>query len=163
QPGLVDRAHVAAGAEGAVAGAANGDGMHRRVRSPSPHSRIDAPVVVEGQRVERPWPVDDQRGKAALSANQDLALAAHRSRAERPAELPAFEQVVARRLEASAPPAKGAGRYVETAAVEPRHRDFEAVAFLAETIGDRDAAILEDHHRGRLRVPAELFLLFAER
>ena len=82
QPGLVDRAHVAAGAEGAVAGAANGDGTHSRVRSPSPHSRIDTPVVVEGQRVERPWSVDDQRGKAALSADQDLAVAAHRSGAE---------------------------------------------------------------------------------
>src|SRR5207245_3911850 len=49
---------------------------------------------------------------------------------ERPAELAAFEQVVARRLEASAGPAKRAGRYVEAAAVEPLHGDFGAVAFL---------------------------------
>src|ERR1700738_2048441 len=42
-----------------------------------------------------------------------------------------------------APPASQTGRYVETAAVEPLHGDFEAVAFLAETIGDRDSAILE--------------------
>ena len=77
QPGLVDRAHVATGAEGAVAGTANDDGMHRRVRSPSPHGRIDTPVVVEGQRVERPRPVDDQCGETAFLADQDLAVAAH--------------------------------------------------------------------------------------
>src|SRR5207248_1916895 len=73
------------------------------------------------------------------------------------------QEVVARRLEASACPAERAGRDVETAAVEPHHGDFEAVALLAETIGDRDAAILEDHHRSRLRIPAELLLLLAER
>src|SRR5882724_7398629 len=82
---------------------------------------------------------------------------------ERPAELVAFEQVVARRLEASARPAERAARYVETAAVEPHHRDLEAFALCAKAIGNRHAAILEDHHRRWLRVPPELFLPLAER
>src|SRR6516162_11962004 len=71
--------------------------------------------------------------------------------------------MVARRLEAGAGAAERTSRDVETPAVEPHHRDFEPVAFGAEPIGDRDAAILEDHHRRRLGVPAELFLLLAER
>jgi hypothetical protein len=82
---------------------------------------------------------------------------------ERPAELTAFEQMVARRFEASSGAAERAGRDVEAPAVEPHHRDLKAVAFGAEPIGDRHTAILEDHHRRRLGVPAELFLLLAER
>ena len=45
----------------------------------------------------------------------------------------------------------------------PGHRDLEADAFLAEPVGDRHARILEDHRAGRLRVPAHLALIGAER
>jgi len=58
--------------------------------------------------------------------------------------------------------AERAGGNIQPAAVEPHHRDPEAVALIAEPVGDRDAAILEDHHRGRLRVPAEFALLLAK-
>ena len=45
----------------------------------------------------------------------------------------------------------------------PGHRDLEADAFVAEPVCDRHAGILEDHRAGRLRVPAHLALVGAER
>src|SRR5205814_4371582 len=45
---------------------------------------------------------------------------------------------------------------VEPAAVEPGHGDAKALALLADAMGRRNPAILEDDHRGRLRLPAEL-------
>ena len=60
-----------------------------------------------------------------------------------------------------APPIEQA-RDIEPAAVESRHRDLEALPFLADQVVRRHAAILEHHHRGRLRFPAELLLLRAE-
>ena len=67
-----------------------------------------------------------------------------------------------RSLEAGARRAERAGRDVDPPAVEAPHRDLEALALRADAVVDRHAAVLEDHHRGRLRVPAELLLLRAE-
>ncbi len=46
---------------------------------------------------------------------------------------------------------------------EPAHGDLETFVFRPDTVRSRDAALLEHHHGGRLRVPAELFLLRTER
>src|SRR5215471_15193057 len=59
--------------------------------------------------------------------------------------------------------AERAGRNIKAAAVEPHHRDPEPVPLFAEPVGNRHAAILKDHHCRRLRVPAELTFLLAER
>ena len=61
-PGLPDRADIAAGAEGAPAGAADEDSAHRRVLGPGFERRSDAAVVRQGQRVQRLRPVDRDRG-----------------------------------------------------------------------------------------------------
>ena len=66
------------------------------------------------------------------------------------AELAAFEQVRPRRFETGPRAAERAGADIDAAAIEPRHRDLEAVALGAEAVGDRHPAILEDHHRRRL-------------
>ena len=66
-------------------------------------------------------------------------------------------------VEAELRAAERAGRDVEPPAVEPGHGDLEALAFRADAVCDRHAAVLEHHHRGRLRFPAELLLLRAER
>src|SRR4029077_17206760 len=66
-------------------------------------------------------------------------------------------------LQAELGAADRAGGAVEPAAVEPGHGDAKAKTLLADAVGDRNPAILEDHHRGRLRFPAELFFLGAER
>src|SRR5205823_10972870 len=79
------------------------------------------------------------------------------------AELAPLQHVTARRLPAGAGTAQRAGADIEAAAIEPHHRDRKAVALGAEAVGDRDPAILENDHRGRLGVPAELFFLLAER
>src|SRR5262249_38043217 len=71
-PGFVHCPHIAAGAESTVAGAAHDNGMHQPVVFPGAQSRIEAPVIIEGQRVERLRPVDRNRGKAVLAAKQDL-------------------------------------------------------------------------------------------
>src|SRR3546814_18358974 len=57
---------------------------------------------------------------------------------------------------------RSAGADVETAAVEPHHRDAEALAFGADQILRRHADRIEHHLRGRLRMPAELAFLRAE-
>ena len=54
-----------------------------------------------------------------------------------------------------------AGGDVEPPAVEAGHRDLEAVTLVADQVFRRHAAVLEIHHRGRLRFPAELLLLRA--
>jgi hypothetical protein len=59
--------------------------------------------------------------------------------------------------------AERTGRDIDAAAVEPGHRDLEADALIAEPVGDRHAGILENHRAGRLRVPAHLALVGAER
>src|SRR5665213_645737 len=81
---------------------------------------------------------------------------------ERLAELLALDEMALRRFEAGARAAERAGADVDAAAIEPHHRDLEAHAFAAQQIGSMHAAILEDHHGGRLAVPAELLLLLAE-
>src|SRR5262249_10245105 len=57
---------------------------------------------------------------------------------------------------------KRAGRDVEAPAVERAHGDLEALPLGADAVGGRDAARFEYYHGGRLRVPAEVFLLRAE-
>src|SRR5689334_3144507 len=68
----------------------------------------------------------------------------------------------ARGIEAGARSTDRARGDVDAAAVEALHRDLEALALLADAVANGDAAILEDHHRGGLRVPAQLLLLLAE-
>jgi hypothetical protein len=82
---------------------------------------------------------------------------------QRLAELLALDDVARRRLQAGARAAQRAGADVDAPAVEPHHRDLEAVTLGPEPVGDRHLAVLEDHRRGRLAVPAELLLLLAER
>src|SRR5690348_8664809 len=79
------------------------------------------------------------------------------------AELAALLHVFDRTVEAELRAAERAGADIDAAAVEPGHGDAEALAFRADAVVDRHAAILEQHHRGRLRLPAELLLLRAER
>src|SRR5262249_40479035 len=71
-------------------------------------------------------------------------------------------QMLARRIEAGARGPNRAGGDVDAAAVEALHGDLEALALLADTVADGDAAILEDYHGRRLRVPAQFLLLLAE-
>jgi hypothetical protein len=78
------------------------------------------------------------------------------------AELLALLGVFDRLVEAALRAAERAGADVEPAAVEPHHRDAEALALGADAILDRHADIVEIHLRGRLRMPAELALLRAE-
>src|SRR5215467_7443792 len=53
-------------------------------------------------------------------------------------------------------------RDIEAPAIEPAHGDLEALSFGADAVRNRDAARFEHHHGGRLRMPAEFFLLRAE-
>ena len=76
-PRLIDRAHIAAGAECPVAGAADDHGIYRRVGGPVAQCRVDASVIVEGQRIERLRPVDRQDRQAAFPAKQDLVGIGH--------------------------------------------------------------------------------------
>ena len=78
------------------------------------------------------------------------------------AELLALEQVIAGNLQARLRGAQRAGADVDAPAVEARHGDLEALPFRADEVLRRHAAVLEDDHRGRLAVPAELLLLGAE-
>ncbi len=71
------------------------------------------------------------------------------------AELLALLHVVDGAVEAELRAAERAGADVEPPAVEPRHGDLETLAFAADAVGDRHTAILEHHHGGRLRFPAE--------
>src|SRR5205814_10636373 len=82
---------------------------------------------------------------------------------QRLAELLALDHVARRRLQAGARPAQRAGADIDAAAVEPGHGDLEAMALRPQAVGDRHLAVLEDHGRRRLAVPAELLLLLAER
>src|SRR3546814_8128632 len=77
-------------------------------------------------------------------------------------ELLAVPRIGDRLVEAALRAAKRAGADVETAAVEPHHRDAEALAFGADQILRRHADRIEHHLRGRLRMPAELAFLRAE-
>src|SRR5260370_35454533 len=70
------------------------------------------------------------------------------------AELPPLEQMVTCGFEAGARATQRAGGYIHAAALEPHPRDLEAVALLAQPVGDREAAILENPPRRRLGGPA---------
>ena len=54
------------------------------------------------------------------------------------------------------------GADIDPPAVQASHGDLETVAFLADAVGDGDAAILEIHRRSWLRMPAELLFLLAK-
>jgi hypothetical protein len=47
--------------------------------------------------------------------------------------------------------------------VETRHRNLEALPFGANQVCDRHAAVLEQHHRSRLSLPAEFLFFGAKR
>ncbi len=78
-------------------------------------------------------------------------------------ELLALLHIADSAVEAELRAPERAGRDVEPSAVETAHGDLEPLPFGAHPIGHRHAAVLEHHHGGRLRVPAELLLLGAER
>jgi hypothetical protein len=63
---------------------------------------------------------------------------------DRLAELLALLGIGDRLVEAALRPAQRAGADVEPAAVEPHHRDAEALAFAADQVFDRHADSLED-------------------
>ena len=80
---------------------------------------------------------------------------------ERLAELLALVQVAARRVERALRGADRAGRDVDAPAVQPLHRDAEALAFAAQQVLGRHAHVVEvDGARG-LAVPAHLVFLLA--
>src|SRR5207237_6394987 len=56
--------------------------------------------------------------------------------------------------------AEGLRRDADAAAVEPGHRDLEALALVAQTVLDGNAAVLEDELRGVRRADAELLFGF---
>jgi len=58
--------------------------------------------------------------------------------------------------------AQRAGADIDAAAVQSHHRYFEAVTFRSEPVRNRHPAVLEDHRRGRLAVPAEFAFLRPE-
>ena len=72
------------------------------------------------------------------------------------AELLAFFHVRDGAVEAELRTAERAGADVQPPAVEPGHGDAEALAFAADKISRRYAAIFKIHHRRRLALPAEL-------
>ncbi len=78
-------------------------------------------------------------------------------------ELPALFHVIDGTIETELRAADRAGSDIQPAAVEPGHRDLETLSFGADAVRDRHAAILENHHGGRLRFPAEFLFLCAER
>ena len=59
--------------------------------------------------------------------------------------------------------AERACRDIDAAAIKSGHGNFKADAFLTEPVGDGDACVLENHRAGRLRVPAHLALVSAQR
>src|SRR5262249_58288275 len=65
-------------------------------------------------------------------------------------------------LEQDRPAARQTSRDAKAPAVEPAHGDLEPLSLGADAVRGRDAARFEDHHGGRLRVPAEFFLLCTE-
>ncbi len=75
----------------------------------------------------------------------------------------ALEHVLARLVERRPGRAQRAGADVDAPAVEPAHGELEALAFRADAVGGRHLAVLEDHLPRRLRVPAHLLLVGAER
>jgi hypothetical protein len=95
---FVNRAHIAAGAERPVAGAADDDGMHRRVRRPCTQGRLEPPVVVEGQRIERLWPVDRQGRESAFAAEEDLVGIVHQLPSRRRAMMTRMISLVPSRI-----------------------------------------------------------------
>ena len=113
----------------------------------------------------------EQRGRAPDHQPRRIELGRHVGQLElrrleigqRLAELLALDDIARRRLQAGAGAAQRAGADIDAPAIEPHHGDLEAVAFRPQPVGHRHPAILEDHRRRRLAVPAELVLLLAER
>ena len=76
--GLVDRPDVAAGAEGALAGAADQDGMEFGALLPLPQHRRQRAVHTEGEGVERLRPVQGDGRQPAFPPEQDVVRISHR-------------------------------------------------------------------------------------
>src|SRR5947208_1266414 len=81
-PGLVNRADIAAGAEGALAGAADQDRLDAGVLGPGAQHRIEAAVHVERKGVEGLRPVQRDRRNIALASKQDVLVSHPASQGE---------------------------------------------------------------------------------
>ena len=78
------------------------------------------------------------------------------------AELLAVLRIGDRLVETALRPAQRTGADIEPTAVQPHHRDAEALALAADQILRRHAHPVEIDLRGRLRMPAQLLLIGAE-
>src|SRR6516164_1856745 len=74
---IVNRAHVAAGAKGAVAGTAHEDRLDALILAPSDKLRIERPVHRQGERIERLRPVERDDAEPATALEQDFVVAIH--------------------------------------------------------------------------------------
>ena len=72
RPGIVDRHQIAAGTEGPVAGPAHHHRMDRRVVGPGQESGLHGLDHLQGQRVERPRPVEGNEPDRPGRFEQDL-------------------------------------------------------------------------------------------
>src|SRR5215475_7351732 len=96
-------------------------------------------------------------GKVGHTETQRLEIGKTR------AELLPLAHIGDRAFETELSAAERAGSDAEAPAVESRHGDGEALAFGADAVVDRHAAVLEMDCGGRLRMPPEFLLLAAER
>mmetsp|Transcript_21033 Transcript_21033/g.81292 ORF Transcript_21033/g.81292 Transcript_21033/m.81292 type:complete len:205 (-) Transcript_21033:4250-4864(-) len=80
---------------------------------------------------------------------------------QRLAELLALVQVTPRGVKRALRAANGAGRNVDASAVQPLHRNAEALAFLAQQAFGADANVVERDGACGLAVPTHLVLLLA--
>src|SRR5258708_17187953 len=133
-------------------------GMGRRPlgHGREPRGRALAPIERRGRSVEH------QARRLELGCIVCDAEAERLEIREAGAELLALLHIGDSALEAELRTAERAGRDIEAPAIEPAHGDLEALSFGADAVRNRDAARLQDHHGGRLRMPAEVFLLRAE-
>src|SRR6185437_6171624 len=81
---------------------------------------------------------------------------------DRTAELLAISCIGERFVQRRACRADRAGADIDAPAIQSHHRDAEAFSFTTDAIGDRHAAVVEDHLRRGLAVPSHLSLLLAE-
>ncbi len=75
--GVVQRPHVAAGAEGALAGALDDDDTDRGIGGAVGQPRVQRPDHRQGQRVERLRPVQGDRRDATAKLEQNFRIAIH--------------------------------------------------------------------------------------
>src|SRR5579859_646591 len=75
--GFVDRAHIAAGAKGAVAGAFDQYRMDFRVACPGAQLGVELPIHAEGESIQGLRAVQQNRADATLAPEQDVFVIAH--------------------------------------------------------------------------------------